>query len=109
MAKTEPRRGAAGYGHVFSRPLCKNQTEEEVTLAGLYARIKRARAATKKGLRLLKFARFGGVRSDKGSLRHNKNVLAITGVVVDYDGEKVPVGKAYRALRRAGIRALVYT
>jgi hypothetical protein len=38
---------------------------------------------------LFKLARFGDIRTDKNSLRHNDNVLSINGVECDYDGGKI--------------------
>src|SRR5437762_687919 len=38
---------------------------------------------------LIKLATFGDQRSDRGSLRHDANVVAVTGVEGDYDGEKI--------------------
>jgi hypothetical protein len=68
--------------------------EEELSLAELADLIRNARGRSKDNLRWLKMARFGDVRTEKASLRHNGNVLAITGVEADYDGEKVSFGEA---------------
>ena len=57
----------------------------------------------------IKLARFGSLRSRKNSLRTNANVLEITGVEGDYDGEKVQPEQALAMLERAGLRAIVYT
>ncbi len=57
----------------------------------------------------IKLARFGGLRSKKNSLRTNANIVEITGVEGDYDGEKIQPEEAVSQLERAGIRALVYT
>jgi archaellum biogenesis ATPase FlaH len=58
---------------------------------------------------LLKLARFGDLVSDKGSLRHDENVIEITGVEADYDAEVIQPEEAIERLERAGIRAAVYT
>lgn len=57
----------------------------------------------------IKLARFGGARSGKGSLRHDANIVTISGVEGDYDGEKVTPEDAVTLLERARLRAIVYT
>lgn len=57
----------------------------------------------------LKLARFGTARSGRGALRHDDNLLSITGVEGDYDGKTITPEDALRRLERAGLKALVYT
>lgn len=57
----------------------------------------------------IKLARFGNARSGKGALRHDGNMLEITGVEGDYDGEQISPEEALTRLERAGLRAIVYT
>lgn len=57
----------------------------------------------------IKMATFGNIRTGKNSLRHNQNLLQITGVEGDYDGEMIGVEKAIERLEQAGIKAIVYT
>ena len=57
----------------------------------------------------LKLARFGERASDKGSLRHDANVLEVSGVELDYDGERMAVDEALAMLRAAGLHCLLYT
>jgi P4 family phage/plasmid primase-like protien len=80
-----------------------------LTLRELADRIAGAWAPTKDQLPWLKLATFGDVRSAKGSLRHDANMLAITGVEADYDGEKIPFDDAVGILEKAGLEALLYT
>ena len=68
-----------------------------------------ATAPSKPQLPWLKLARFGELRSDKGSLRHDANVLAISGIEADYDGEEMPFDEAVERLAKAGVLAMVYT
>lgn len=63
----------------------------------------------KKACPWIKLAQFGGVRTLKNSLRHDANVIGITGVEGDYDGEKVSVDDAVRMLEAHQLRAVVYT
>ena len=58
--------------------------EERHTLEALAELIRTTTADTKERLPWLKLARFGDILSDKNSLRHNDNVIAISGVEVDF-------------------------
>src|SRR6516225_458250 len=60
---------------------------EALTLAELGGRIQHASAASKEALEWLKLARFGNRRTQKGSLRHDSNLIAITGIEIDLDKE----------------------
>jgi hypothetical protein len=64
---------------------------------------------SKRDMPLIKLARFGTNRTDKGSLRHDANLQLITGIEGDYDGGVVQPEKALRLLEQHNIRALVYT
>jgi hypothetical protein len=65
--------------------------------------------ASKQACPLLKLARFGETRTDKGSLRHDSNVLEVYGIEGDYDGEKISPEWAANTLKELGIKAIVYT
>ena len=56
----------------------------------------------------LKLAKFGNQRTEKRSLRHDANVLFVSGLEADYDGEQVTMEHAVEMLERHGIRAAVY-
>lgn len=72
--------------------------------------IRTARAAVDKAsLPLLKLATFGDVKSDTGALRHDGNVVLVSGIEGDYDGERVPMQAGAEALRALGLAALLYT
>jgi AAA domain len=66
-------------------------------------------AAAKSELPWLKLARFGNGKSDKGSLRHDRNVIAITGIEADYDGGSVSFDEAVEIAEKAGLHAILYT
>jgi hypothetical protein len=83
--------------------------ERCLSLAELAGFIRDTSRGDKKKLPWLKPARFGDVRTDHGSLRHDDNVLAITGIAVDYDGEKVSLDEGVETLTKAGISSLAYT
>jgi hypothetical protein len=81
----------------------------ELTLPALRDLILSTTAGAKEALPWLKLARFGDKRSDKGSLRHDANVLKITGVELDYDGKLMPFEEAVAITEKAGLNALLYT
>jgi putative DNA primase/helicase len=83
--------------------------EEQITLRSLAARINAITAARKAALPWLKLGRFGDLRSDKNSLRHDANMLAVTGIEADYDGGGISFERAVELLARRGIAACVYT
>lgn len=83
------------------------KTEEDFTLQELADRIRTARARTKTQLPWLKLALFGDVFTPQGSLRHDANVLSVTGFEGDYDGEEVSLDRAVELF--AGISCMVYT
>jgi hypothetical protein len=60
----------------------------------------------------LKAARFGNIpnpSSRSGSLRWDGNVLRLSGIIADYDGEAMTPEEAAERLDKAGVSALVYT
>jgi len=83
--------------------------ERWITPRALARMIGEARAREKARLPLLKLARFGDVPTPKGSLRHDANVTAVTGVEADYDGEATSFDDACEVIRRAGVAAILYT
>jgi hypothetical protein len=93
----------------FANYAATTKCEERIGLAALAQRIRTTTAVDKHALPWLKLARFGDRRTDAGSLRHNANVRAITGIEADYDGEQEGIDKAERLLRDAGIYSLIYT
>jgi hypothetical protein len=92
----------------FSRGGSK-ESERTYKVDELRAEILKTSKGSKDALPWLKLARFGEAKTDKGSLRHDANVLAITGIEADYDGEVMTPAEAFQTLEKAGIRSLVYT
>jgi hypothetical protein len=68
-----------------------------------------ATAPAKDRLPLWKLATFGHGRTAQGSLRHDRNLIACTGIEADYDGEVVGFDEAVETAEKLGLRALVYT
>ena len=83
--------------------------EQQYSLRALAGRIKAVTASNKSQLPWLKLARFGDTPTDKASLRHDANVLCITGIEADYDAGSLTVTEAVIALENQGIAAMVYT
>lgn len=82
---------------------------EDLSLIQLKKRIETTRAPSKEELPLIKLGMFGNKKSAKGSYRHDANVLSLSGIEIDYDGEKIAFEKAVAELDQRKIRALAYT
>ena len=63
----------------------------------------------KSSMPLIKLAKFGDLKTDKGSLRHDSNVLEVHGLEGDYDGEEISIEEGASRLKRHGITAALYT
>jgi putative DNA primase/helicase len=83
--------------------------EQPISVEALAQRIHAAKAPEKGRLPWLKLARFGTQRTEKGSLRHDANVIAITGVEGDYDGQQIAFTDAVEMMRAASVFAILYT
>jgi hypothetical protein len=83
--------------------------QRTVTGDDLCTLIRDTSAPAKGELPWLKLARFGNSKTDKGSLRHDRNVIAITGVEADYDGGRITFDEAVETAEKAGLRAIIYT
>lgn len=81
----------------------------ETTLRDFVPTIRDQRAASKDRLPWLKLAAFGNVATVKGSLRHDENLQAISGVEGDYDAGTMSVAEAVERLQAANLAAVVYT
>ena len=93
----------------FSSFAASSKREEQVSLHDLVPRILSATSKQKGKLPWLKLARFGDKRTDKNSLRHNDNVLSISGIEADYDEQIIGLAEASGILRRANLAAMLYT
>jgi hypothetical protein len=103
----------------FNRPItmtyfsCKEATtkvEQDTSLQDLADKIRATSGyCDKKFLPWVKLARFGDARTEASCLRNDKNVLAISGVECDYDGEVMTPEQAAGRLRDAKIQALIYS
>jgi hypothetical protein len=93
----------------FGSYAAKNKRETRYSLRELAERIRTTTADHKADLPWLKLARFGNRRTSEGCLRHDANVLAITGIEADYDGGRITVDKALDTLEKQGIASILYT
>ncbi len=94
----------------FQSPLDRSASSHDTTWSDLCPWIEdpptfRAKAECP----MIKTAVFGNTPSDKGFMRHDANVVSITGVELDYDGGAVTLGEAAEKLRSAGVRCVLYT
>jgi hypothetical protein len=67
----------------FTHYSARSKTEEDITLEVLCERVKSTRAEYKDQLPWLKAAKFGNLATEKGSLRHDANVVEVWGVEAD--------------------------
>ena len=93
----------------FEHFTARFKVEQEISKADLAEKIRTHHASSKEALHWVKLARFGTNASDKGSLRHDANMINITGVEVDYDGEVVSYEDALAVLEGAGVDSIIYT
>lgn len=101
--------GSKVYVTFFKNAAADSLTTDTLTLTDLRERVLSAAKREKDKLPWLKLASFGKQRSDKGSLRHDANVVAVTGLEIDYDEEKITFDDAVAAVNAIRICALVYT
>lgn len=78
-------------------------------LAELAELIRTTAAARKEDLSWLKLARFGNGRTQKSSFRHDRNLIAISGIEADYDGEQIEFAMAVDIAEKQPLAAILYT
>ncbi|WP_198031096.1 virulence-associated E family protein [Bradyrhizobium sp. th.b2] len=93
----------------FENEFAASKRVSRLTLPELRDLILRETAIDKMKLPWLKLASFGGTRSEKNCLRTNANLDEITGIETDYDAGLIPFDDAIEAMRKAGVRCLLYT
>lgn len=76
----------------------------------IVARIREPQTGTSKAaLPLLSMGVYGSSKSSNGALRHAGNLIRVTGVEGDYDGEEVALETAAEKLALIGVRCVLYT
>jgi len=93
----------------FTNVFAQSLQGEDTTLDELGDMIRSATAPAKEAQPLLKLARYGAQRSPAGALRHDGNVIAVSGVEIDYDREEMPLAEACARLDALGLSYLAYT
>jgi Primase C terminal 2 (PriCT-2) len=81
----------------------------EPSLMALRDHILATDAPTKTETPWLKLAKFGSKRTENNCLRHDANVIEISGVECDYDDEMISFDDAVEIMRKANVRCLLYT
>jgi Family of unknown function (DUF5906) len=94
---------------IFPNNLARKKQEKTLTLAGLETLILQTHAASKDRLPLVKMALFGDVPSTKNCLRHDTNMLDITGIEVEHDSGQISFKRAIKILTAARLCCLIYT
>ena len=107
--KKQPSTPTNVYVSFFKNFAAATLDTKELSLPDLAALIQNTTTSAKDKLPWLKLAKFGDNRSDKNSLRHDANVLAITGIETDYDGELISFETALEIIKAAKLQALLYT
>lgn len=88
----------------------RSQDRRATTLPALIQQIAAPQEyPSKQAMPLFKLARFGDRPTARGSLRHDGNIVAVSGIEGDYDGGKVSVAVAAGLLGLHGIEAAIYT
>jgi hypothetical protein len=93
----------------FFDEYAKQLDRKELTLSDLCDLIQIKRATKKSGLPWLKLGTFGDKKTSKGSLRHDDNVISISGIEGDYDLETISFQEAAARIEAAHLCALIYT
>ena len=94
---------------LFKDLAARSKKEFTWTLSELADEIEQIEVNEKKDLPLLKLATFGNDKTDKGSYRHNANMMTISGIEGDYDLEKISPKEAAAIFKKANIACLLYT
>jgi hypothetical protein len=93
----------------FADHAARSLSTQDMTLEQLRDLILKTTASEKAQLPWLKLATFGDKRTKNQSLRHNANVLEITGIEVDYDDKVMAFEEAVRIVQQGRLHALLYT
>ena len=94
---------------LFDDVFAKSCQGEDMSLDEFTELIRNTSAPKKAELPIAKFARFGTIRSGAGSLRHDTNILSVSGAEGDYDGGEMPLDEAIARLEAAGFAFVIHT
>jgi hypothetical protein len=94
----------------FPDVLAMTYTPTETTFEALAEGLRLVKQyPTKESCPLLKLARFNGIATESGCLRHDENVSAVSGVEGDHDAGTMTMQEAVARLDLAGVQAILYT
>jgi hypothetical protein len=93
----------------FSDFAAREKRQETLSLGALAELARTTTATSKAALPWWKLARFGNWATPRGSLRDDRNVICVSGLEGDYDGEIVAFDEAVERLAKAGLAGLLYT
>jgi hypothetical protein len=93
----------------FRNRFAKSKRVREMTLAELGDLILETTAEKKTSLPWLKLASFGEERSERNCIRHNANVISISGIELDYDAKRMTLDEGIAIAEQVGLQALFYT
>lgn len=94
---------------IFRDVKARSAIKRRISLRQLEGELRATHAVGKSGLPLLKLAEFGTMKTPSGSLRHDGNMLTVSGIEGDYDAGQVAPELAAARLRAEGVAALIYT
>lgn len=94
---------------MFSDTKARTKMGKRADLIALAKQVAQTEAAEKNALSLVSLGRYGDVKSEHGSLRHQKNLSEVYGLEADYDAGDMPPAEAAQRLAEARIAALIYT
>jgi hypothetical protein len=94
---------------VFPNRFAKSKREQRFEIDELRDFVLSKQKRSKHRLPLIKLASFGDTPNESNCLRYDANVTIAYGIEVDYDREVIAFDRFVKKLRRATIRALIYT
>jgi len=94
---------------IFDSLSAATMTTVDMSTAELHEMAVTTAAAKKEDLPVFVYGRFGGNRTADGSLRHDANLLARTGWVVDHDAGAMAFDEAKARVEAAGLACFGYT
>ncbi|MDG1372741.1 MAG: AAA family ATPase [Paracoccaceae bacterium] len=94
---------------LFPDTKARTKRGKRADLIALAKRVERTTAAEKSVLPLVSLGRYGDLKSERGSLRHQRNLREVHGLEADYDAGEMPPTEAARRLSEAHVAALIYT
>ena len=94
---------------LFPDTKARTKQGKRADLIALAKRVERTTATEKSALPLVSLGLYGNLKSERGSLRHRKNLREVHGLEADYDAGEMPPAEAARRISEANVAALIYT